>query len=90
MRNRKKLQPGLKLALGFMLLIAIGTLLLYLPARTAQILRRKKPEEIGISEPSEKVEKAPGKKTDAKPAAGKKAATKPATRAPRAKKESGK
>ena len=65
-------------------------LLLYLPARTAQILRRKKPEEIGISEPSEKVEKAPGKKTDSKPAAGKKAATKPATRAPRAKKESGK
>ena len=65
-------------------------LLLYLPARTAQILRRKKPEEIGTSEPSEKVEKAPGKKTDAKPAAGKKAATKPATRAPRAKKESGK
>ncbi len=31
MSNRKKLQPGLKLALGFMLLIAIGTLLLYLP-----------------------------------------------------------
>lgn len=31
MQNRKKLQPGLKLALGFMLLIAIGTLLLYLP-----------------------------------------------------------
>ena len=31
MSNRKKLQPGLKLALGFMLLIAIGALLLYLP-----------------------------------------------------------
>ena len=31
MQIRKKLQPGLKLALGFMLLIAIGTLLLYLP-----------------------------------------------------------
>ena len=29
--QRKRLQPGLKLALGFMLLIAIGTLLLYLP-----------------------------------------------------------
>lgn len=31
MQNRKTLRPGLKLALGFMLLIAIGTLLLYLP-----------------------------------------------------------
>lgn len=31
MSNRKKLQPGLKLALGFMLLIAIGAQLLYLP-----------------------------------------------------------
>ena len=29
--QRKRLQPGLKLALGFMLLIAIGTLLLYMP-----------------------------------------------------------
>ena len=31
MSTRKKIQPGLKLALGFMLLIAIGTLLLYVP-----------------------------------------------------------
>ena len=31
MQNRKKLQPGLQLALGFLLIIAAGAVLLYLP-----------------------------------------------------------